>query len=219
MNINEVETFSRVRITTSEEVYEGLFLPKEAETIVLKLDSGYNVGILTSSVKECEVIGPKKEPHISEPTPSKDNSHLPKVRILHTGGTIASKVDYETGGVVGKFTPEEILALYPELQKIAHVDAQLFANMMSEDFRFEHFNAVAKKVLEGAKEGISRFIVTTGTDFLHYMAIALSFLLKDVPVGVLVVGSQRSSDRGSSDSFMNLSCATKFLAKSLKFFI
>ena len=213
MNINEVETFSRVRITTSEEVYEGVLLPKDGEIIVLKLDSGYNLGIQLSSLKDVEVLESKKSS--KSPAPLEyDNKDLPKVKLIHTGGTIASRIDYETGGVVGKFTPEELLSLFPEIQQIGCVDAALLENMQSDDFRFSHFNEVARQILDGAKEGTQRFLVTTGTDFLHYMAAALSFLLKDVPVGVLVVGSQRSSDRGSSDAFINLICATQFLVES-----
>lgn len=204
---------SRVRVKTKEESFEGLFLPKEGGTLVLKLDSGYNIGIYPSSVQEINIIDEEDSSTKVIPEIEVDAS-LPRVRLLHTGGTIASKVDYETGGVVGKFTPEELLGLYPELQTLAHVDAQLLENMQSDDFRFSHFNIVAKEVLKAAQNGISRCIVTCGTDFLHYMSAALSFLLKDVPVGVLVVGSQRSSDRGSSDAFVNLMCATQFLVQS-----
>ncbi|MCA9477807.1 MAG: Glu-tRNA(Gln) amidotransferase subunit GatD [Nanoarchaeota archaeon] len=213
MNINEVETFSKVRITTPEEVFEGLFLPQEGKSVVLKLDSGYNIGILPESIKDIEVIGPRKEPSEAKPFVPEQND-LPIVRILHTGGTIASKVDYETGGVVGKFKPEELIALFPELSTLAQVQAEFLGNMSSDDFRFSHFNKVAQAAHRAAKEGVDRIIVTSGTDFLHYLSAALSFLLKDVPVGVLVVGSQRSSDRGSSDAAVNLMCATQFLVQS-----
>lgn len=214
MDIDKIEAFSRVRITTKEEVFEGILLPKEGKTHVLKLDSGYNLGILSTSIADVELIGEKKEPHVNLATDIQHHADLPKVRILHTGGTIASKVDYETGGVVGKFTPEELLALFPELQELANVDAQFLGNMSSDDFRFAHFNKIAQAVHKSAQEGINRIIVTSGTDFIHYLSAALSFLLKDVPVGVLVVGSQRSSDRGSSDAFINLTCATQFLVES-----
>ena len=102
--------------------------------------------------------------------------------------------------------------MFPELQEAAFIESELVGNMQSDDFRFAHFNIIANKVMEHAKNGVNKFIVTSGTDFLHYVSTALSFILKDVPVGVLVVGAQRSSDRGSSDAGMNLACATQFLA-------
>jgi glutamyl-tRNA(Gln) amidotransferase subunit D len=53
-----------------------------------------------------------------------------------------------------------------------------------------------------------------GTDTMHYTAAALSFMLKDPSGPVVITGAQRSSDRGSSDAFFNLSCAVKIAAES-----
>jgi glutamyl-tRNA(Gln) amidotransferase subunit D len=61
---------------------------------------------------------------------------------------------------------------------------------------------VAEEVRSGA-EGV---IITHGTDTMMYTAAALSFMLK-TPVPVVLVGSQRSSDRPSSDAPMNAICA------------
>ncbi|MBD3209701.1 Glu-tRNA(Gln) amidotransferase subunit GatD [Candidatus Woesearchaeota archaeon] len=212
MNIVSLPINAQIRISTKKASYEGLLLPKEGDEIVLKLKSGYNIGLLPKHITNAKVLEKPKKKEPAEKHAVHQNESLPKVMILHTGGTIASKVDYETGGVVAQFSPDELIGLFPELQELAFIESELVGNMQSDDFRFAHFNIVAKKIFAQAKKGANKFIVTSGTDFLHYLATALSFILSDVPVGVLVVGAQRSSDRGSSDAGMNLACATQFLA-------
>ena len=49
-------------------------------------------------------------------------------------------------------------------------------------------------------------IVTHGTDTMMYTAAALSFMI-ETPVPIVLVGSQRSADRPSSDNAMNAICA------------
>ncbi|MGM5480820.1 MAG: Glu-tRNA(Gln) amidotransferase subunit GatD [Nanobdellota archaeon] len=211
-SLSDIPDNSRVHITTQHASYEGILLPSESDFIVLKLDSGYNVGINQKHIKEAKLLEKKPVSEVPEAAKKEQDESLPKLSIIHTGGTIASKVDYETGGVVARFSPEELLELFPELGDIARIDSKLLGNMHSDDFNFSHFNTIASEIHRQAKEGQKRFIVTSGTDFLHYLSAALSFMLKDLPVGVLVVGSQRSSDRGSSDAAMNLICAAQFLS-------
>ncbi|MFP4523460.1 MAG: Glu-tRNA(Gln) amidotransferase subunit GatD [Candidatus Nanoarchaeia archaeon] len=217
MKTHNVTPRSRVHITTKTTSYEGIVLPSRVDDnqdiVVLKLDSGYNVGILQKNITKVQEIAStsstspeKQHKNISQ------NTSLPTIALLHTGGTIASKVDYSTGGVIADFKPEAILELFPELSSIANIQSTFLGNMFSDDFRLAHFNTIAKHVLLAARKGIKKCIVTCGTDFLHYNAAALSFLLHDLPISVLVVGSQRSSDRGSSDAAMNLICAAQFLA-------
>ena len=210
MDIDNIPLQSRIRLEAVNQTYEGILLPREGEIIVLKLDSGYNIGLKPKHVKNIEICETEKKEKIS-PAPIKQDSNLPTIKILHTGGTIASRVDYETGGVIADFKPESLLSMFPELSKIANIESDFLGNMFSDDFRFSHFNKISNAILESAKRGIKNFIVTSGTDFLHYLSAALSFQLNNMPVSVLVVGSQRSSDRGSSDSGMNLICASQFL--------
>ena len=212
MDLSAIPVHARVRVTTKTTAYVGLWLPKEGETVVIKLDSGYNIGLFPRHVTSVDVLERQQKAPAKRAVQVEQSSALETVRILHTGGTIASKIDYATGGVVAHFNPEELIEMFPELSSLAYIESDLIRNMQSDDFRFVHFNIIAKSILSYAKKGERRFIVTCGTDFLHYLSSALAFLLQDVPVGVLVVGSQRSSDRGSSDAGMNLACATAFLA-------
>ncbi|MBL7051550.1 MAG: Glu-tRNA(Gln) amidotransferase subunit GatD [Nanoarchaeota archaeon] len=204
----------RIFLETKDKKMEGIMMPSNNnDSIVLKLDSGYNLGVLKKHVKSVKVLKKFKEKKVKLELhmPSKNKK---KVCILHTGGTIASKVDYETGGVVAKFKPEEILFMFPELGKLANVDSKLVRNMVSEDMRFEHYNLLAKAVEKEIKKGVDGIIITHGTDTLHFTSAALSFVLENLNIPVILVGAQRSSDRGSSDAAMNLICAVEFIVNS-----
>tara|TARA_Y100000031_G_scaffold66066_1_gene73893 strand:+ start:147 stop:1445 length:1299 start_codon:yes stop_codon:yes gene_type:complete len=205
----------RIRVITSDEIKEGILMPnEETDSIVIKLDNGYNIGIDKKNVKEIKVIEKYKEKETHSGKKPRKDSKKPTIAILHTGGTIASKVDYRTGGVVARFTPEEILDMFPELKDIANVKSRLIANMFSEDIRFKHYSLMCKAVEEEVKKGVDGIILTHGTDTLAYTSAALSFALENINIPVILVGSQRSSDRGSSDAAVNLICAAKFIAKT-----
>jgi glutamyl-tRNA(Gln) amidotransferase subunit D len=203
----------RVQIVTKDETIEGILLPEEKGFTVVKLSSGYNIGIDQNRIQEIKLIEERAEKKFDIKKILK-KEELPTISILHTGGTIASKVDYETGGVISRFTPEEILQLFPELHEIANIDSRLVANMASDDIRFEHYNMLADAVAEEIKKGVDGIIITHGTDTLHYSSAALSFVLQNLPVPLILVGSQRSSDRGSSDAGINLISAARFIANS-----
>ncbi len=204
----------KVKVKTSGEEFIGILMPESINNkVVLKLDTGYNIGIDKKKVKSIKVLEKAKvKKEISKKI--KQNTKLKKISILHTGGTIASKVDYKTGGVIARFTPEEILENVPELKKIGNIQARLISNVFSEDMTFKDYNKLAKEVEKEVKKGVKGIIITHGTDTLHYSSAALSFMLENLPIPVVFVGAQRSSDRGSSDSSMNLICAAQFIVKS-----
>jgi len=219
MELNKISPFSRVRINCENNTYEGILLPNEDSILVLKMDSGYNVGFSVDKVTDVTILkeNNKASVNVNEASSADDEKNASNdkknVIIIHTGGTISSKVDYKTGAVVASFDPKSLLGMFPELDDVANIESDFIGNIMSDDIRFGHINMMAKAIEKRAKNGEKRFIVTQGTDFLHYTSSALAFMLKDLDVGVLVVGSQRSSDRPSSDAGMNLICAAKFLIK------
>ena len=206
----------RVVVATADEKIEGVLMPDDKDVVVLKLDTAYNMGIDKKRVKEIQVLKEHKSAAVTA-AKTEQKKGLPTIAILHTGGTIASKVDYSTGGVFANFTPDEILAMFPELKDIANIKSRLVSNMFSEDIRFGHYNILAKEVEKEIKDGADGIIVTHGTDTLHYTSAALSFMLNNLGVPVLVVGAQRSSDRGSSDAALNLLSAAHFIAHSKDF--
>lgn len=203
----------KVSVTTESETLTGILMPSDDKSVVLKLDSGYNIGLNAKRVKSMKVL----DAHKTEKESPGEHTHtpgLPLITILHTGGTIASKVDYETGGVVARFSPQELLAQFPELRSIANIESRLVRNMFSEDMRFAHHNILAKEILKEAEKGSRGIIITHGTDTLHYTAAALAFMVRPLPIPVILVGAQRSSDRGSSDAALNLVAAARFIVHS-----
>ncbi|MCK4521809.1 MAG: Glu-tRNA(Gln) amidotransferase subunit GatD [Nanoarchaeota archaeon] len=213
-----VKQGDRVRIITQDEQLEGILLPRpeilEKGIKVLKLDNGYNIGIDEKKIKKIELIEEGKKLEISHAKKVKKNPKLKNITILHTGGTIASKVDYRTGAVYTAFTPEDLVGMFPELTKIANFDSYLVASMFSENMRFKLYSLMARAIEKEIKKGVDGIILTHGTDTMGYSAAALSFMLDDLPIPVIIVGSQRSSDRGSSDAGVNLICAAEFITKT-----
>jgi len=206
-----------VKVHTKEQVYEGILLPRpeifDDDCTILKLDNGYNIGIENKRIEKIEVVE-KHQKKKEERHKIEHKEGLPNISILHTGGTIASKVDYRSGGVVAAFSPEDIVSMFPELAEIANIDSELIANMWSDDLRFPHFKLIAKVIEKKLKEGVDGVIIGMGTDNLAVASAALAFIIEQTPIPIILVGAQRSSDRGSSDAAMNLICAAEFIAKT-----
>ncbi len=205
----------RVKVIASDEIREGILMPnEETDSVVIKIDNGYNIGIDRKRVKEIKLVEKYKAKEEITKKEVKKDGKKPNITILHTGGTIASKVNYEVGGVIAEFSPEELMDMFPELKKIANFDSKLIEQMFSEDMRFEHYKKIASAIKKEIQKNVDGIIITHGTDTLGYSAAALSFILENVNIPVLLVGAQRSSDRGSSDAASNLICAAEFIAKT-----
>lgn len=193
----------RVRIKAKGKIFEGIVMPSFTGNLVLKLDNGYNAGF-----KDYELIEVLEEVRIQGQKPEiARHEDLPNVKIISTGGTIASRVDYRTGAVTSQFTAEEIVSDVPEIAEICNVDAELLYNILSENMKPNNWIVLARRVYEALKE-YDGVIITHGTDTMHYTASALAFMLS-TPKPVVFVGAQRSSDRPSSDAAMNLLCSAK----------
>jgi glutamyl-tRNA(Gln) amidotransferase subunit D len=190
--------------------YSGQVMPSQEESIVvLKLDNGYNVGISEKKIQKVQLVGKSKQP-ASQLSKMKSNSKLPNITIVTTGGTITSKVDYKTGAVSPLTKPEELIANVPELTKLANIKIISPFSKLSEDMLLADWQSIADTVAYEINHGVDGIIITHGTDTLHYTSAALSFMLKDLPVPVALVGGQRSSDRGGFDGAQNLICAVHY---------
>ncbi|MEM2086636.1 MAG: Glu-tRNA(Gln) amidotransferase subunit GatD [Archaeoglobaceae archaeon] len=193
----------RVKIRAKGKIFEGIVMPSFTGSLVLKLDSGYNAGFREYELLEVleDFKGQPKKIEISK------QEGLPDVKIISTGGTIASRVDYRTGAVTSQFTANEIISDVPEIAEICNVDAELLYNILSENMKPNNWIELARRIYDSLKryEGV---IITHGTDTMHYSASAIAFMLS-TPKPVVFVGAQRSSDRPSSDAVMNLLCSAK----------
>ncbi len=201
-----------VRITTKQGAYQGIIIPSTASTVTLKLSNGYNIGIRKSSILKEEILG--ERPAIQSSKPHIVQADKPLVSILHLGGTIAAKVDYATGGTIAQFEPGELVTMFPELRDEARIESRLIRNMQSDHMQPGHYNVIADAIAEELTKKPKGIVISHGTDTMQYTAAALSFILENIPVPIILVGSQRSSDRGSSDAAMNLLSAVHFIVNT-----
>lgn len=197
--------------------HEGLALPPAGPKLVtLKLANGYNVSYPESYVESVEVLDEVQMVAEDAPEPIEQDESLPLVHLIHTGGTIASKVDYATGAVSARFEPHELLDSVPELRSVARLRVVKLGNMWSDDVRPRHWNRMLRATEEAFAEGAVGVVVTHGTDTLHLSAAALAYGWAGnggrPPGRIVVTGSQRSPDRGSSDAAENLVAAVHWAA-------
>lgn len=188
----------------NQQSIDGIILPSEEEEFVLiKLESGYNIGIAKDNIVKIEKIGEKKLEKFPE---AKLKSQAKKsIVVIIAGGTISSRVDYTTGAVSALMKPENLLFLVPELNNFAKIKVDFAFSVLSENITSEHWKILVKKVEKWLNdENVDGIIITHGTDTLHYTSSALSFMLKNINKPVVITYAQRSSDRPSTDAILNL---------------
>ena len=201
----------------SDMTYRGIVMPRyehgDDVHIVLKLDSGYNVGLEVSGIQKISKSAEEGQKSAEPAGQARKTEGLPGILLLSTGGTIASRVDYRTGAVTPVLTAEQINSSVPEVSQIANIDAEVLFSEYSENMVPEHWLAIARKISENADSGYAGIIVAHGTDTMHYTSSFLSFALAGFPVPIVLVGSQRSSDRASSDAALNLIGAARLITE------
>ncbi|MEN3053434.1 MAG: Glu-tRNA(Gln) amidotransferase subunit GatD [Candidatus Methanosuratincola petrocarbonis] len=194
----------------------GILMPRseleDDEHIVVKLSDGYNVGVSIGTIEiqrapDQEAPPPQPEARLPPPNPA-----LPQVAIISTGGTIASRVDYRTGAVSPALSAADLYQAVPELGELANIRTEILFSILSENMSPKHWTSIAESVHKQIRDGAQGVVVTHGTDTMGYTAAALSFALRNLPVPVILVGSQRSSDRPSSDAALNLKGAVSAAA-------
>ena len=206
----------RLSVVRDDRTYEGILMPHHEfsapDVLILKLSSGYNVGVRIFSDTRIEVVNrpdvPNKRESVQETVKG-----LPNIVLIGTGGTIASYVDYRTGAVHPALSTTELVNAVPEIREIANVSARVLFSIFSENMNTEHWQALATAVAEEIGKGADAIIIPHGTDTMGYTAAALSFMLGNVNKPIVLVGAQRSSDRPSSDASSNLMAAARFCVK------
>jgi glutamyl-tRNA(Gln) amidotransferase subunit D len=196
-----------VKITKQDISYEGMLLDRAEDAdemhLVLKLKNGYNVGInIENATIELVKKGEKPKIELSKLDIEKD-SQKHDISIISTGGTVASIIDYKTGAVHPAFTADDLIRANPELLEYANIKGKAVLNILSENMKPEYWVKSARSIADEINDGAYGVVVAHGTDTMHYTSAALSFML-DTPVPVVLTGAQRSSDRPSSDAFLNL---------------
>ncbi|MDK2789856.1 MAG: glutamyl-tRNA(Gln) amidotransferase subunit [Methanothermococcus sp.] len=206
-----------VEIHTEGTKYTGTIMPSlDENTIVIKMTNGYNVGISKEKIKKIEIIEKGEQPKYELPPLkiSKD-PNLKNISILSTGGTVASRVDYKTGAVHPAFTADDLIRAVPELLEVANIKGKAILNILSENMTPKYWKMIAEEIKKEIENGADGIVIAHGTDTMHYTAAALSFMI-DAEVPIIMVGAQRSSDRPSSDSALNLISAVKAATEPIK---
>lgn len=202
-----IAVWDRIKVKTPDAVVEGILLPRSAGDdghLVLKMITGYNIGIRHENIISIEEQGSKKANY---KIPEKDfpfDESKPNVTILGTGGTIASRLDYRTGAVIPAFTPGELFGAVPELADIANIKTNKLFGVFSENMGPHQWKILAENIKKEIENGVTGIVIGHGTDTMHYTAATLSFMVQNSPVPIVCVGSQRSSDRPSSDAARTL---------------
>ena len=220
--------------------YCGILIPRyehaTPDRIVVKLESGYNTGVSINKIKSIRKVekpalansnknsSTNRDQSLLSSTdlhldnilsPDEKSTNLPPVSLISTGGTISSRIDYRTGGVSSALTASELYESVPELREYSSIDPEVLFTEYSENLTPEHWTIIAKtvheKILSQKYKGI---IISHGTDTMHYTSAALSFALQNLPIPIILVGAQRSSDRPSSDAAFNLLGAAVIATKS-----
>ena len=209
----QVKPGERVRVERDDGlILEGIVMPRyelaSPDHIVLKLDSGYNVGVKISRIKSIQRVGEiRRLVKPGEPAPLAEHLVVNKssrVMVLGTGGTIASRIDYETGAVRPQLDPEELAQAIPEAFSYASIDVEEIFHIFSENMKPRLWTRIAEKAYETLRKGYDGVVIAHGTDTMGYTAAALSFAFhRGLSVPIVLVGSQRSSDRPSSDAAFN----------------
>ena len=213
-----VRVWGDALVKTTRGDFKGIVLPRsefdDDRHIVLKIPSGYNVGVNVDTILDMKEEG-YKEAHYKIPEKEFPFSpDMPNVKLFGTGGTIASRLDYRTGAVIPAFSPGELYGAVPELADICNLTTEKLFAVFSENMGPQQYTKLAVEIGKEIEKGIDGIVIGHGTDTMHHTAAALAFMIQNPPVPIVMVGSQRSSDRPSSDAALNLMHATKAAAES-----
>jgi glutamyl-tRNA(Gln) amidotransferase subunit D len=205
----------KIKLKTKTKTWQGHALQShDPEIILLKLKSGYNIGIRENEILNATILEKQKTP-VTKPQPPTTTTKLPNIAIIMTGGTISARLDPKTGGTTWT-DKDEILNIAPEIKKICNPIIETPFMKASEDMSFPDWKKLAEICEKHLNDkSITGIIITHGTDTLHYTSAALSFFIKDLNKPIALTYSQRSIDRASTDAALNLICATKFATSDI----
>ncbi|MEI6765705.1 MAG: Glu-tRNA(Gln) amidotransferase subunit GatD [Bacteroidota bacterium] len=203
-----IRVWSTAVVSTTRGTFTGTVLPRAENDddihIVMKIPTGYNVGIDIFTIKEMKETGYKKANYKIPEREFPMTPGLPSVKLLGTGGTIASRLDYRTGAVIPAFSPGELYGAVPELADICNLTTEKLFAVFSENMGPDQYKKLAIAIGKEIENGVDGIVIGHGTDTLHHTAAALTYMVQNSPVPIVLVGSQRSSDRPSSDAALNL---------------
>ncbi|MFQ5761754.1 MAG: asparaginase domain-containing protein, partial [Candidatus Bathyarchaeia archaeon] len=163
-----VNVGDRISVEAEGNTYEGTLMPRtelgDPNHIVVKLPSGYNIGIAVGRSTRIKFLNPAGKPSFITPEPPPSKPSLPSVSVISTGGTIASRVDYRTGAVHPALSAGDLYAVVPELSNVAQVKTEILFSLLSENIAPSHWSTMAETIATHINNGAHGVVVTHGTD-------------------------------------------------------
>jgi len=146
----QVRVWGTTKVDTTRGMFEGTVLPRaendDDQHIVVKIITGYNIGIDVQTINSMVEIGYKKANYKIPEKEFPYTEGLPKVKLFGTGGTIASRLDYRTGAVIPAFSPGELYGAVPELADICNLETEKIFAVFSEKMGPKQYIALAKSI-------------------------------------------------------------------------
>lgn len=204
-----------IEIKIENEKFNGEFIKEEENLIIIKLKSGYDITLSKETIDSISILDKSINLEEKEEKESKLKIENPDITMITTGGTISSKIDYKTGGVSPSVDSNYYFQISPDLQKQGKIAVVNLMRKLSENMLPSDWIKIAEESYSKIKNGSKGIIVTSGTDTMHFASAALSFLLNPLSVPIVFTGSQRSTDRGSTDAATNL-LLSAFAAKNFQ---
>jgi len=126
-----------------------------------------------------------------------------KILLIHTGGTIGMTRDSSSGVLRPDLFYASLLQVVPELSAVADIEVEIPFVLDSAELNFQHWQKLAAiiKAHVGASDGV---VITHGTDTMAYTASALSYMLPNIPIPVILTGAQKPLSELRSDARNNL---------------
>jgi len=132
-------------------------------------------------------------------------SEKKNILIVFTGGTFSMKIDKnKSGGVVPRYSGEELLKKIPDAKKLANISFYDFGKYpgphVTPDIMMELSKKLKRKLAEKKYDGI---VITHGTDTLEETAYLIDLTIK-TEIPIVFTGSMRNSSEPNWDGPKNL---------------
>ena len=139
----------------------------------------------------------------------------PKVVLLATGGTIASRYDPALGRTVASQRAEDLLEMLPQVGSVAQIEVENFATIPSFDMSVQFAFGLTRRINEVlARTDVAGVVVTHGTDTMEETSYLADLLLTSEKPAVFT-GAQRAHDDPQSDGPYNLLNSVRVAASPL----
>ncbi len=205
---------TRMIISSGNQEMEATFIKSDGRELVFKLPSGYNIRLPVESVKIIKLLESER-PNSGKYT---DSAHFGtgdrRIQILSTGGTIASRIDYATGAVKPSNDIGFIRESIEDMESRIDLNVEIIESILSENMNPDHWVSIARKVNK-TLESDEAVVLLHGTDTMTYTSSALSFMFEKQAHPIILTGSQRSSDRPSTDAFENIGSSVRFAMENI----